>query len=34
MKLKSNRLTIKWAYMEALDVNYIMFKHVGVTGIE
>jgi len=34
MTLKSNRLTIKWAHMEALEENCIMLKHVGVTGIE
>ena len=27
MTLKSNRLAIKWAHMEALEENYIMLKH-------
>jgi hypothetical protein len=34
MTLRSNLLTIKWTHMEALEENYMMFKHVGVTGIE
>jgi len=34
MTLKSNRLTIKWAHMKALEENCIMFKNVGVTEIE